>query len=660
MANKKDKNQSQNMFGASVDPETEAKVDEMMSIEEPAPAVKVEPEKVEKPDTSASMSAPLLPTDKLPDIAKTEESPESQTSTAEKPGTIANESSGLPKSEHPEFEDPFTNKAVDEIVAEEKAQQSPKNASTPQPQPKKKSENFFKRLWKNPASRRITIAVLVIAVVAIIAVPTSRYFILNTVGVRSSSSVKVLDQKTSQPLKNVEVQIGGQISKTDKEGNVYLSGIKLGEQQFVVKKPAFADVNKTIVIGWGSNPLGEVKLTPVGSQYTFNVKDYVSDKPIKGAEATSGESSAQANENGEIVLTVPNSKESEIEIAITADNYRTENLKVPVASKESQDIKLAPAKKHAFVSKRSGRYDVYKIDVDGKNEQKVLAGVGTEKEDSMALVTHPTKDLTAFVANRSASTNQDGYRLASLNIIDLKTNEVTRVAESERIQIVGWAGDRLVYVKIAQGESAESVNRHKLLSYNTSDDQEKELASTNYFNDVLMVGNNIYYSPALYKVNGKIGLFRTNADGSDRKTIYDKEVWNLFRVSYDKISTSVGQEWYDYDISSGSFAKANSPPPILKSRIYIDSPDAKKSLWVDDRDGKGVLLAFDTSSKEDKTVQTASGLKYPVDWVDNDHIIYRVSNSQETSDYILSLSGGTPKKIADVTNIAGMDRWYYY
>lgn len=662
MANKKEKNESKSLFGPAVDPETEAKIDEMMSTELPADSAEKSPNPIE------SSSAPLLPTDKLPDIAKEDEKPAAvvpEPTTPEPPQEVTPD---LPKPEHEEFEDPYTDKAVDDIVAEESnellAEQDKKKAADAAPKQKtglgQKIKNFFSAWWHNPLYRKLTIGFICLVLIALAVVPTTRYFILNTAGVRSSSSVIILDQKTSQPLKNVEVQVGSQSSKTDKEGKVKLSGIKLGDQKFIVKKPAFAEVNRNVTIGWGSNPLGEVRLTPVGSQYTFNVKDFLSDKPVKGAEATSGESSAQANEDGEIVLTVPNSKEAELDIAITADNYRTENLNVPVANKQSQELKLVPAKKHAFISKRSGKYDVYKIDVDGKNEEKVLAGTGSEREDSMSLVIHPTKDMAAFVSTRGTLKNQDGYQLSSLTLIDLKTNETTKIADSERVQVVGWVGDRIVYVKIAQGESAASTNRHKLLSYDTKEDQEKELASTNYFNDVLIAGSSIYYSPALYKVNGQVGLFKINADGSDRKTVYDKEVWNLFRTSYEKISASVGQDWYDYDISSGSFTKSSGPPALLKSRIYINSPDSTKSLWVDDRDGKGVLLAYDTAGKQDKTVQTASGLKNPVDWLDNDHVVYRVSTSQETADYVLSLSGGSPKKIIDVTNVAGMDRWYYY
>ena len=47
-------------------------------------------------------------------------------------------------------------------------------------------------------------------------------------------------------------------------------------------------------------------------------------------------------------------------------------------------------------------------------------------------------------------------------------------------------------------------------------------------------------------------------------------------------------------------------------------------------------------------------------WIDDDHLVYGVSDNDETADYILSLSGGAPKKIRDVTSTVGIDRWYYF
>lgn len=691
---------SENYFARDLDPEIESRVDALMTGE-PAPksGFKSDAKKIEAAPIDTAEGAPLLPSDKIPllnkQAAKAEVKPiadEPEPSQPEPtirtlpPEPISTQTEALDNeidpvkaalsTESPEpdelgLESPETSQAVDEILAEESdtlldVQDEVLPEETPTLPVAKESlgakiKSFFKAWWQTPRYRWATVGIVVAAIAVTGTIPSSRYFVLNTVGVRSSMSLTVLDQKTTQPLKNVDVSISGQSAKTDKDGKVTLRKIKLGSQNLSVNKPAFAEVSKKVTIGWGSNPFGEQKLTPVGSQYTFMLKDFLSDKPVtKNVEATSGIASAVANEKGEVVLTVPESGKSEIEITITAEDYRTENLRLPVSTKDSQTLKMVTASKHVFVSKRAGVLDVYSIDLDGKNEEKVFAGSGKENPDTMALVPHPSKNMAALVSVRGQAKNKDNFLLSSLTLINVDDKKTTNITDSERVQIIDWIGDKLVYVKIAEGESAASPNRHRLLSYDAQSGESKELASTNYFNDVLVANGVIYYSPAEYQVKGTVGLFRINSDGTNKKTVFDKEVWNMFRTDYDKISLAVAQDWYEYSLSSDKVTKANGAPATQRSRIYSESPDKNRSLWVDERDGKGVLLSYDHGSKEDKTIQTQSGLKNPIYWLDNDHAVYRVSTGQEVADYVVSLSGGSPLKIKDVTDIAGVDRWYYY
>ncbi len=55
--------------------------------------------------------------------------------------------------------------------------------------------------------------------------------------------------------------------------------------------------------------------------------------------------------------------------------------------------------------------------------------------------------------------------------------------------------------------------------------------------------------------------------------------------------------------------KASGPPPMMKSRVYFDNPDNTSSLWIDERDGKGVMLAYDHDKKTDEILLSQSGLK---------------------------------------------------
>lgn len=567
------------------------------------------------------------------------------------PGDIVSESDAI---------DDIVAKESDNIMNVEDAQREALN------QPVKDSK--FSKLKKavlsiftNPKRRKIFLGVILVSLLVSFAIPASRYFLLNTVGVRSASSVKVVDEKTLQPLKNVEVSIGKINVKTDKEGKANLKNIKLGSQEMTVKKPAFADIKKSIIIGWGSNPLGELKLNPVGSHYNFNIKHYLSGQPIKEVEVETedGEATAVANEKGEASLVVEDTKQSEISVKIRADKFREEKLTLDRNDKQARDVAMVPDHKHAFISKRSGKYDLYSVYIDGKDEQKILAGTGYEKADGLMISPALESSNIAFVSTRDNNRNKDGFLLSSLYIIDSNENKNKVITRSERIQIIGWFGPRLVFVKATEGTSAENPARHKLISYNVQSGEEKELASANYFNDVLSASGSVYYAPTSFKLAGSIGLFRTNPDGTNKQTIINQEAWNILRQNYDNLSISVGQQWYDYGLDSSKLNKLAGPPASTDSKVIVDNTENQSAL-VDPRDGKGVLLLYDKVTKKDKQLEVQPGLVNPIYWLSNDTIVFRIANNNEIADYAISKNGGEKKKIANVTNTAGIDRWYYY
>lgn len=539
---------------------------------------------------------------------------------------------------------------------------SPRSPQPPQEKPKKLDvKAFIKEIWNNPKKRKIALSTLAGVVLILGIVPHSRYFLMNSVGVRSSASVKVLDESTGQPLKNVAVKIRNTEVKTDNNGLAKFEKIKLGSAQLIINKRAFAEISRNITIGWGSNPLGDTKLKPVGVQYSFDIKDFLSDKPIDKAEAYTDDYSAFSNPDGRVVLTIEEPGDDVITINIRADGYREEQISQITDNKEAQTVNMVPNRKHLFVSKRSGKFDVYKIDVDGKNEQLVLSGTGNERED-MSLVSHPDRNVAALVSTRENRRNKDGFLLSALTLIDVTTGETitSQIESSERVQIIGWSGDQLVYVKIAAGASASTPDRHRLITYNYDTGQSKEIAKSNYFNDVQMIGGEVYYAPSGAYQDGPVGFYKVNANGENQKKIIDQEVWSIFRTGYDKVSFSVQNDWYEYLIKDGKVLAASGPPPVQLTRVYVDGPDNQQSLWVDQRDGKGALVAYNSENQEEKTVRSQSGLTYPVRWMSKTAIVYRISTQQETADYIISLEGGEPKKIKDVTNTGGVDRWYYY
>ena len=559
------------------------------------------------------------------------------------------------------LESSATDKAVTEIIAAESDEllevqdAKTKPAAILPPKPKTVKKGRLRAFLRNSAVRWAMFLLLFGAIVVAGVMPASRYYVLNKAGVRSSASLLVIDQSTLQPLKNAKVSLAGQNAVTDADGRAELDKLLLGPTEITVEKRAFAETRQKVTIGWGSNPLADVGLKPTGSQYTFVVTDVFSGNPITNVEATAGDANATANEKGEVTLTLEKIDTPKTTVIFKAEGYRSEEAELDLEIKEPINLVLTPAHKVAFVSKRTGSYGVYKIDADGKNEALVLAGTGSETNE-ITLATHQIANVAMLVSTREGK-RQAGTLLQSLTFINLDTNATKNVSESVQIQIVGWLGSRLVYTQQAKDAGADDPQRSRLMSYDYISGDNRQLAVANYFNDIIVAGGKIYFAPSSAFQNGvNLGVFQAHADGSGKQAILNKESWSMYRTAHDRITLAVEQDWYDYIVGQNSPTKLEGQPSNTASRAYADSPDGKHSVWIDDRDGRGTILVYNTATKTEAVLYATNGLKEPVRWLNDNTIVYRVSTNQETADYVISISSKSPKKIVDVTNTAGFNR----
>ncbi|MCA9344936.1 hypothetical protein KC946_03805 [Candidatus Saccharibacteria bacterium] len=514
-----------------------------------------------------------------------------------------------------------------------------------------KIKSAVSKWWNNKKLRYWTFAGIGLFILLLALIPPSRYFFLNLFGVRSSMSVVVYDESSKLPLKNVAVSISGKTTKTNEKGKAELTDIKLGRQKLIIAKRAFADIDDPVTIGWGSNPLGNKEIKPVGAQYTFYLTDWLTGKEVSEGEATSGEFAAYADKQGKILLTIEPSNDEDLAVEISSKGYRTEKIKLELANKAKRDVALVSDRKHPFFTRRDGKYDLYKIDVDGKNEELVLAGTGYESEN-ITMLSHPTAEIAAFVNTRENVRNTDGYLLQTLTIVDLEDNKTEQIAQSEVIKLFGWSGDKLVYLKQISGASAANPERNKIFVYDSNSTETKELASANSFNDIKLIGKDLYYAPGnTYLAGVDSSYIKQPVAGGEKTVIVNKEVWNAFRKDYDNFDLSVtGQLWYTYKLGDKQAVKSDDVPSSFSSRYYRDSPDGKHSLWSEDRDGKGTLLVYDTETGKNTVLKQQSGLRTAIRWLDNSSLVYRISNAQETADYVISINGGDAKKIGDITS----------
>lgn len=564
------------------------------------------------------------------------------------------------------IESPETDKAVSEIIANEgdqllavqdSDQQSDSGATKPR-KDSKKSPSLLSLIVRSPSFRWTLFIIIVLSLVGAGAYPKSRYFALNKAGVRSHASITITDQSTLRPLKNVKVTLAGQTVTSDQDGKAIFSKLMLGPSSLLIEKRAYATEKREVTVGWGSNPLGDISLTPQGVQYVFQVNDILSGKPIADVEASVGELSATANEKGEIKLALDDIDVEEVDVKFVAGGYKNLNHKLVLANKEPSNITLTPSRQVAFVSKRTGTYDLYKIDIDGQNETLLLKGTGNESSD-IGLFQHPTDDIVLLLSTRNGEYGAEGALKRSLILVNLKDSSTKTVISSSQIKAIEWVGSRLVYVMIDDQAGQDSTARYKLMSYDYKSGDNRQLATANYFNSVTPVGGRIFYAPAGAHANGiNIGVFAVHADGSGKEVILDKEAWNMFQTTRDSITIAVQQEWYS--LSKGDKPKKlGGQPSEAISRVYVDSPDGKFSTWLDNRDGKGTVVLYDIGKNTEDVLLSENGVSGPIRWLNSSSFVYRVANNRETADYAVSINGGSPIKITDVTSTNGINRWAY-
>lgn len=631
--------------------------------------VKQQPHDSTNPTEPSAPSAPELPTSKKPVHTNkpTEVTDSSDVAESLKGWTPAGENSNLPVVDiDPEFEpaspsDPLdsadNDEAVEDIVAHEGDQilEVEDAVREAEDNPDEARPSRLRRFFKHPVTRWAAVLILVGAIVTTVIVPAARYTFLNTIGVRSSSSLTVLDEGTRQPLKGVMVTIGASQGVTDTQGVARLQHVKLGTQQLTIEKRGFANITKSITVGWGSNPLGQTELTPTGTQYSFVITDYLSGTPLPQAELSSGEASTQADKGGHAKLTVGDPGEADLAVRISLAGYRTDTITVKPDTKGDVSVKLASSRKHVFISKRSGSFDVYSVYVDGKQEKRLISGSGSEQPDRLALIPRPTDSPVAYVSTRGNQTNNRGDLLSNLILVDSDSGDTTNIIAADRITVLGWVGAKLIYTQQVTGQDDQSANRYKLMSYDYQTSDNKELAHAPYFNDATLFGGQIYYAPNPGPTaDGLSPLYRINPDGTNKQTLLNQSVWQIVRVDYQELALSLGQQWFTYQQGDPVPTKRSAAPPSLQSRTYIDSPDSKHSAWIDIRDGKGVLLSYNLGTKKDQVLTSASGITYPVQWLDDATLVYRVSTPEETADYAVSLRGGNPVKLTDVTATQGL------
>lgn len=515
----------------------------------------------------------------------------------------------------------------------------------PSKKPKKHGKvwRFFTWWWRHKRIRIAVILLLIASIVFLVSYPQTRYLMLNQAGVRSRASLLIQDSSTQLPLGKIKVSIGDQTVVTNSDGVAYFENVRLGKTTMVIFASGYDELKKDLIIGWGSNPLGNFSVQARGVERIITIVDYISGRPISGASVDSASSTYASDQNGKVSLRVMDPESSPLAIQVAANGYKTNKLDLDLQLSDVQSVKLVPSGQHVFVSKQSGKYDVVATELDGQNRRVLLGGSGLENPD-IALVVSPDGRHAAVVSTKDNQRDSRGYLLQALTLIDIDTGNASTIEHAAQINLLTWRGPALVF-SILDKDNA----RNQILAYNFDANSRTQLVDDNSIAAAIAVNDTIYYTTDPDKQDGV--LAKINIDGSNQQTVMEGNIWSILRTTYSSLSIQKADGWLSYDTQSGKIENIAVPNKVF-SAAYINNQANTFSAWAETKDGTQTLLVWDIQKQTGRTIYAHDGLSTPVRWVGN-YIIYRVSNSSEMADYIVSPDGGQPIKLNDVSMTYG-------
>jgi hypothetical protein len=563
-----------------------------------------------------------------------------------------------------------------ELVEEPEPKTDSTQSEAVKPDNKKKSSLKSKlKSLVSTKKRRILVAVVGVVVLAgmLAAVPVTRYAIAGAV-IKKTATVAVVDSVTGKPVSEVSVLLAGKTVKTDSKGEAKFNAVPVGPYKLKVEKKYFQTIQQDVrvpIFAGMTNTKVSIKAT--GRPVLVKVINKISAAPIEKATVSVSGTTAVTDKNGEASIVLPISTKPQT-AKITHDGFNEAALTVTVADKADQkaDVGLTPAGKIYFLSKRTGKINVVKSNLDGTDQETVVEGTGQERDTETVLLASRDWKYLALLSKRDSNK-------AKLYLIDTTSGKLSTMDEGDvTFQLAGWSDHRFVYSLTRTKPNYWDDKKQALKSYNAESGQLATLdetigGGTNQYDyafedlaNVYILKDKILYtkdwSLAYYtasQTDKKLAILSVKTDGSSKTRIKEFSEQPAANIgarlyapdeAYFHISTNDGKNSF-YEYTDGKISGADTTVDKFYNDFYptyLVSPTAKYTFWYESRDGKNALFVGDLAGKNSSQVATLSEY-VPYGWYGDDYILMSKGGSElfiSAKDKKLT-STETPLKVTD-------------
>lgn len=521
--------------------------------------------------------------------------------------------------------------------------------------------------------KKLAIPLTVVALILLmLAIPWTRYNSLGLV-LKKGYSIQVIDSTTKSPVSGALVTYGSISASTDGDGIAKLKSIKVGPHPFLVTKKYYKDGSVSAVVPILSQKnIPHLELTATGRQVKVNIVNTINKKSVGEVNIKVADISAKTDSSGNAALVLPPGV-AEQKAELSLDGYVTVSVVIKVSETKVEENKfsLTPGGKIYFLSKRTGKIDVMKSNLDGTDQTVVLAGTGKEDESDTILLASRDWKYLALKAKR------DGDK-AKLYWIDTSTDKLNTLDEGDAsFTVIGWSDNTFLYTVSRNSVADWQPNKVALKSFdarsakltilnqtggvgNSSNNYRRENISDEYIIDDKVVfvkeWDGCCYSPDIgLLADKKAGIYSINVNGSGFNTlktfdytdnnryIYINSVLYAPKEIYYVVYSSSGVDesrYFEYE--SGAVKEDASLKEKYEKFVsttypnFLLSPSGKQAYWTQSRDGKLSFLVGDGDAKNEKEVAKLEEKFLNYGYYTDEYLLLS-KNSSEL--YVMSASG---------------------
>ncbi|HEU5187562.1 MAG TPA: hypothetical protein VFT87_03595 [Candidatus Saccharimonadales bacterium] len=532
----------------------------------------------------------------------------------------------------------------------------------------KPPQGKLKRLLKSKKFWIILVLSLLALAVAAWFIQPSRVYVVNKLGlkvpVKITTATMAEANKPSATLKNVAVTVNGADFTSNDEG-VVQTQLPYGRVSVTASKSGYEPASQTEFYDFnpffnliGAQPKNgaerslALELKSVGLPLTFGAKDWLTGNPITAGKFSVGDTVAEPNAQGVVSLKVPPTDATTIKIkSAFGGTYNDIEFEAKIQETPLQTFEFVPAGKDYFVSKRSGQLAIYSSNLDGTQVTEIVPPSANETA-AIGFAVSPSGKFAALTSTRDGKKDSGGQLLQKLYVVNLANNQLTVLDEGRWFDFVDWSGDTLVYTTAASATSAQ-----RLSSADLAANKKIDLGTASAYGTVrVSMGVAVYQ---VYHASGDSAAINNPelrtipVKGGTEKNIGNK-VDVVTQTDFDKIAYQTSDKaWHQFDVNTSQVTNIAAPTSTERAYLGSTSPDGQTRLLIDRIDGKNTLIAENVANGQEKQLYGAAGLQAPVRWIGNT-IVFRIADAQQTADYGLSITGGQPKKITDVTHTTNL------